>query len=160
MGSTTNPNPGALDLNAEVPLSKVEVTPAVAAEYQTIQAEQDAEDAEDDLPTGTIDFSTFLKVDMRTGTVTKAEWVPKSDKLLRLEVFFGPEIGTRVILAGIAKDYPGDAIVGLSVVAVVNLAPRKMMGQESHGMLLAAKDEAGAVLLASCPGVPDGSKLG
>jgi methionyl-tRNA synthetase len=111
-----------------------------------------------DSATGVVDFATFQKVELRTGTVTKAEWVPKSDKLLKLEVAFG-QLGLRTILAGIAKDYPGEAIIGRSVVAVFNLSPRKMMGFESHGMLLAAKGADGSVVLASCPGVPDGSRL-
>ncbi len=108
---------------------------------------------------GLIDFSTFLKIDLRTGTVTKAERVPKSDKLLRLEVDFG-DVGARVILAGIAQSYSAEVIVGQPVVAVVNLPARKMMGQKSNGMLLAAESGEGKVVLVQCPGVPNGSKLG
>lgn len=106
-----------------------------------------------------IEFGTFGAVEMRVGTITKAEKVEKSEKLLRLEVFFG-EHGTRVIMAGIAKSYEAEALAGKQVVAVMNLAPRKMMSIESHGMLLAADNGSGGVVLASCPGAPDGAQLG
>jgi methionyl-tRNA synthetase len=106
-----------------------------------------------------ITFDDFLKVDIRSGTITKAEAVPKSDKLLRLEVWFGGEIGSRVIMAGIAKSYDPTTIVGLRVLAVVNLAPRKMMGVESHGMLLAGSLTEG-VALAQCNSVMDGTRIG
>lgn len=105
-------------------------------------------------------FEDFLKLDIRSGTITKSERVPKSEKLLKLEVFFGPEIGHRTILAGIAKSYDVDGIVGQRVVAIVNLAPRKMMGHESHGMLLAGQNDSGTVTLVQCFNVADGTRLG
>jgi methionyl-tRNA synthetase len=105
-------------------------------------------------------FDDFLKVDIRSGTITKSERVEKSKKLLKLEVYFGPEIGHRTILAGIAKHYDADAIVGQRVAAVVNLAPREMMGHMSHGMLLAGQGEDGTVTLVQCFSVPDGARLG
>lgn len=107
-----------------------------------------------------IQFDDFLKVDIRSGTITKSERVEKSEKLLKLEVYFGSEIGHRTILAGIAKHYDVDAIVGQRVAAVVNLAPRKMMGHMSHGMLLAGQSEDGTVTLVQCFSVPDGARLG
>jgi len=87
-----------------------------------------------------IAFEDFLKVDIRAGRIEAAERVPKSDKLLKLQVDFGP-LGKRQVLAGIGKHYDPDALVADHTVAafVVNLAPRKMMGLESHGMILAAK---------------------
>lgn len=121
--------------------------------------QDDRDEKGDDLATGVIDFATFKRVELRTGTVTAAEWVPKSDKLLKLEISFGA-LGSRTILAGIAKDYTVEGIVGQHVVAVYNLTPRKMMGLMSHGMLLAGASTDGKVILASCPGVPDGSLLG
>lgn len=107
----------------------------------------------------TITYEDFLKVELRVGTITKSERVPKSNKLLKLEVYFG-EHGTRTILAGIGKVYDPDAIVGTKIVAVMNLAPRQMMGIESHGMLLAAHGEGDHLGLATVMGVPDGAQLG
>jgi methionyl-tRNA synthetase len=109
----------------------------------------------------TITFDDFLKVDIRVGEITKSEAVPKSDKLVKLEVYFGSEIGYRTIMAGIAKSYHVEMLVGTRVLAVVNLAPRKMMGVESHGMLLAGHDPVtGTVTLATCMGVPWGERIG
>lgn len=108
---------------------------------------------------GYITFDDFVKVDIRAGTIHSAEAVPKSEKLLKLQVYFGEEIGTRTIMAGIAKSYSPENIKGLRVLAVVNLAPRKMMGVESHGMLLAGSLTEG-VELAQCLGVRDGTRIG
>lgn len=110
--------------------------------------------------TAEITYEDFTKIDMRVGMITKSERVPKSEKLLNLQVYFGEEIGTRTILAGIGKDYSPENIVGLQVVAVVNLAPRKMMGFESHGMLLATVGSAGLLALAGCNGAAPGARLG
>lgn len=160
MGCTTNPNPGG---EPEVVVNgspaEGEQKPGAPVEVSSDTPKRGTAQADDaDLATGLVDFATFMRVDLRTGTVTAAEWVPKSDKLLKLQVDCG-DLGTRTILAGIAQSYTVEAIVGQSVVAVVNLPPRKMMGQESHGMLLAAKSADGKVLLVQCPGVPNGSKL-
>lgn len=107
-----------------------------------------------------ISFDDFMKVDVRVGEIVKSEAVPKSDKLLKLDVYLG-ELGTRTIMAGIAKSYDLQGIVGQRVLVVVNLAPRKMMGVESHGMLLAGHDPAtGTITLATCPSVPPGERIG
>lgn len=97
----------------------------------------------------TISFDDFIKADIRTGMIIKAERVPKSDKLLRLEVGFGP-LGTRTIVAGIGKSFEPEALLGFEVLAVVNLEPRKVFGIESHGMILAAAKLNGALALATC----------
>lgn len=110
-----------------------------------------------------ITFDDFLKVDIRAGHILAAERVPKSDKLLKLTVNFGAEIGTRQILAGIGKDYMPESIVGLRAAFVVNLPPRKMMGLESHGMILAAPhvpEEAGHSALFLATAVEVGSRIG
>ncbi|HXB62167.1 MAG TPA: methionine--tRNA ligase subunit beta, partial [Acidobacteriaceae bacterium] len=83
-----------------------------------------------------IGIEDFLKVDLRVAQIKVAERIPKSDKLLRLEVDLGTE--TRQILAGIAEHYEPEALIGRKVIIVANLAPRKMRGLESQGMLLAA----------------------
>ena len=75
-----------------------------------------------------------------------AERVPKADKLLRLEVDLGYE--TRQILAGIAEAYTPESLIGRKVVIVANLAPRKLRGLESNGMIVAASVEGGSPVLA------------
>jgi methionyl-tRNA synthetase len=90
-------------------------------------------------------FDDFGKIDIRIGTVTAAEKMPKSDKLLKLTVNTGWE--TRIILSGIAKHYTAEEMVGKQVTFVANLAPRKMMGTESQGMILMAEDQDGKLRL-------------
>lgn len=84
----------------------------------------------------TITYDEFAKLDMRVGEILAGENVPKSNKLLRLEIDLGCE--KRQILAGIAQFYTPDQLVGRKVIVLANLAPRKLMGMESQGMLLAA----------------------
>lgn len=107
----------------------------------------------------TITIDDFGKIDLRVGTVQTAESIPKS-KMLKLSVSFGSEIGTKTVLAGIAKDFPPETLPGTQVVAVLNLPPREMKGLVSEGMLLATQNAEGKLVLASCPGAPDGAKLG
>jgi methionyl-tRNA synthetase len=87
-----------------------------------------------------------MKVELRLGLVKSADRVPKSDKLLRLLVDIG-EAEPRQILAGIGKTYEPEQLLGRRIVVIANLAPRKMMGLESHGMVLAASDENGLSVL-------------
>ncbi|MES2766241.1 MAG: methionine--tRNA ligase [Bacteroidota bacterium] len=93
----------------------------------------------------TITIDDFKKVQLRTGVVLEAEKLPKSEKLLKLIVDIGTE--KRQILAGIAKFYTPEEMVGKTVVVVVNLAPAKLMGHESQGMLLAANTAEGNLAL-------------
>jgi methionyl-tRNA synthetase len=95
----------------------------------------------------TTDYDTFWKTDLRIGMVLEAERVPKSDKLIKMKVDIGLEM--RTILGGIGKAYEPDQLVGRKVVVVANLAPRKLMGIESHGMLLCASDNASKPYLIS-----------
>ena len=88
-----------------------------------------------------IQFDDFAKIDLKTGTIVSAEKVEKADKLLKLEVDLGFEI--RTIVSGIALHFDPAAIVGKQVVVVANLAPRKMRGIESNGMILMAEDADG-----------------
>jgi methionyl-tRNA synthetase len=107
---------------------------------------------------GRITIDDFVKVDLRVGLVKVAERVPKSDKLLRLEVDIGTEV--RQVLAGIAEAYAPETLVGRKVVIVANLAPRKMRGLESNGMIVAASLEGGKpVLAAFLEDVPVGARL-
>ncbi len=106
----------------------------------------------------TISIEDFLKIEMCVGSIVSAERVPKSEKLLKLQVDFG-EAGQRQIVAGIGKNYEPEALAGQQVVAVLNLAPRKLMGVESHGMILAAHG-AESLGLMVVPGVENGVHLG
>jgi methionyl-tRNA synthetase len=92
-----------------------------------------------------ITFDDFAKLDLRIGTVIAAEAMPKSNKLLKLTIESG--VDKRTILSGIAQHYgPGD-VLGKQVMFVANLAPRKMMGLESQGMILMAEDAGGKLVL-------------
>jgi methionine--tRNA ligase beta chain len=104
-----------------------------------------------------LSFDDWSKFDIRAGRVLSVEVVPKSKKLLKLEVSFGPVIGNRTIVAGIAQAtaygkvidgvWHDSALEGAGIVAVLNLAPRALAGITSHGMLLALRlDPIGADL--------------
>ncbi len=97
----------------------------------------------------TVDADTFFKVDLRVGRVLEAERVPKSDKLIKMRVDIGVE--QRTIVGGIGKAYEPADLLDRLVVVVANLAPRKLMGIESHGMLLAASDNASKPYLIAPP---------
>ena len=105
-----------------------------------------------------ISIDDVIKVDLRVAQILVAERVPKADKLLRLEVDLGYE--KRQILAGIAQYYEPEKLVGRKIIIVANLAPRKMRGLESNGMLLAASLDDGAPVLAGfLEDVPLGARL-
>ena len=97
--------------------------------------------------TPTITIDAFTKIDLRVAQIVVAERIPKADKLLRLEVDLGPNFtpSRRQILSGIAEWYTPEELIGRRIAVIANLAPRKMRGLESHGMLLAASadDHAG-----------------
>jgi len=107
---------------------------------------------------GKISIDDFAKIELRVGLVKVAERVPKADKLLRLEIDIGTEV--RQILAGIAEAYAPETLVGRKVIIVANLAPRKLRGMESNGMIVAASLEGGKPVLASfLEDVPVGARL-
>lgn len=89
-------------------------------------------------------YDDFAKLDLRIGTILKAEKVKKADKLLQLEIDLGFE--KRTIVSGIAQHFIPEEIIGKQVVVVVNLAPRKMRGIESNGMILMAEDKEGKLI--------------
>ena len=90
--------------------------------------------------TPAITIEEFAKVEMKTGIVLAAEAIPKSSKLLKLQVDIGGE--TRQIVSGIAQFYKPEELVGKNVIVLTNLAPAKIFGVESNGMILAAGDAA------------------
>ena len=110
------------------------------------------------VPDGKIAIEDFAKVELRVGQVKVAEKVKGADKLLRLEVDLGTEV--RQVVAGIAEAYAPETLIGRKVVIVVNLAPRKLRGLESNGMIVAASPEGGKPVLASfLEDVPVGTRL-
>jgi methionyl-tRNA synthetase len=173
-GGAVSPEPSAMPKTgaAEVVASPVPELPTTAALYQgttsvvppTPQKEAGALAPEGspapiapEQPTH-IAIDDFVKVDLRVAQILVAERVPKADKLLRLEVDLGYE--KRQILAGIAQYYEPEKLIGRKIVIVANLAPRKMRGLESNGMLLAASLPDGAPVLAGfLEDVPLGARL-
>jgi methionyl-tRNA synthetase len=92
-----------------------------------------------------IQYDDFAKLDLRIGTITSAEKVEKADKLLKLQVDMGKE--TRTIVSGIAQHFKPEELVQKQVIVVANLAPRKMRGIESQGMILTAEQPDGKLIL-------------
>ena len=110
------------------------------------------------IPDGKISIDDFAKVELRVAQVKTAERVKGADKLLRIEVDLGTEV--RQLVAGIAEAYEPEALIGRKVVIVANLAPRKLRGLESNGMIVAASPEGGKPVLASfLEDVPLGTRL-
>ena len=99
-----------------------------------------------------ISIDAFMNVELRTAKVIAAEAVPKSKKLIKLQVDLGTE--QRTILAGIAEAYQPESLVGRTIVIVANLKPAKLMGIESNGMVLAASPEGGRPVLVTVDAEP------
>jgi methionyl-tRNA synthetase len=110
------------------------------------------------VPDGKISIDDFTKIELRVALVKVAERVKGADKLLRLEVDLGTEV--RQLVAGIAEAYEPETLIGRKVVIVANLAPRKLRGLESNGMIVAASVEGGKPVLASfLEDIPIGARL-
>ncbi len=132
----------------ELLFRKIEDT-EIAAQIEKLQAGLKKDETPAATPTEkiaialkpTIEYDDFAKLDLRVGTITAAEKVAKADKLLKLEVDLGFE--KRTIVSGIALHFSPKEIIGVQVVVVANLAPRKMRGIESNGMILMAEDADG-----------------
>ena len=123
-----------------------EVVDAQIARLETIRAEREAaaKAAEAAVVTPQKEectFDDFGKMDIRTATVLEAERVPKTDKLLKLTIDTG--IDKRVIVSGIAEEYAPEDMVGKQICILANLAPRKIRGVESKGMILMARQNDG-----------------
>jgi methionyl-tRNA synthetase len=114
-------------------------SPAATADAPAATASANNQQPATNNPT-TISIDDFAKIDLRVAQIVVAERIPKADKLLRLEVDLGPSFNPsrRQILAGIAEYYAPETLIGRKVVIVANLAPRKMRGLESQGMVVAA----------------------
>lgn len=105
-----------------------------------------------------ISFPEWQKIDIRIAVVKSAERIEGSEKLLLLKVHLGSE--ERQVVAGIAQTHFPDDLIGRQIVVLTNLEPKKLMGYESQGMLLAASGEGGKpILLTTESPVPPGSKV-
>jgi len=138
------------------PAATTPAAPAGTAEAPTAAATAPANAP--GTPNSKISIDDFAKIELRVGQVKVAERVPKSDKLLRMEIDIGSEV--RQVVAGIAEAYAPETLVGRKVVIVANLAPRKLRGLESNGMIVAASLEDGKPVLAGfLEDVPVGARL-
>ena len=130
------------NLAPEIEKIRAEQAAAYAKEMGvTEQKTEETAAAEESEKVAEISFDDFLKVQLRVGEIIACEPVPKSSKLLKETVKFGDEV--RTIVSGIAKHYKPEEMVGKKVVFVTNLAPRKVCGILSEGMILGAEDENG-----------------
>ncbi|MEX0919082.1 MAG: methionine--tRNA ligase [Candidatus Paceibacterota bacterium] len=122
-----------------------------------------------------ITYEDFTNIHLVAGTVKKAERLPNSNKLLRLQVSLGDEAcptglpgrarptsspgRDRQIIAGLGLNYQPEDIIGKQVIVVENLAPKKLLGETSQGMLLAGSTEAGPVIISPESPLPDGTSI-
>ena len=128
---------------------------AIKAEAPKAEAKKEAKTAAASADEITID--DFAKIDLRVATVVAAERVPKTDKLIKLQVKIGGE--ERTIVSGIAQHYEPENLIGKNVIVIANLKSAKLRGIESRGMVLAASDAEGNLVLADAPGIASGSKV-
>ena len=128
---------------------------AIKAEAPKVEAKKEAKPAA--AAAGEITIDNFAKIDLRVATVVAAERVPKTDKLIKLQVKIGDE--ERTIVSGIAQHYEPENLIGKNVIVIANLKPVKLRGIESRGMVLAASDGEGNLVLADAPGIASGSKV-
>lgn len=109
----------------------------------------------------TISFDDFLKVDIRSGTVVRAEPFPKAKKpAFKIWVDFGPDLGIKQSSAQITVNYTTESLIGRQVAGVVNFGAKNIAGFESQFLVLGFEDEKGAIaLITPDPKVPNGKKL-
>nr|WP_299170542.1 methionine--tRNA ligase [uncultured Allomuricauda sp.] len=132
------------DKEIEAQLAKLEATKKVNEQMEKEIAQQK----------DTITFDDFTKLDMRVGTIIEAEKMPKANKLLVLKVDTG--LDTRTIVSGIAESFKPEDIVGKQVTVLINLAPRKLRGVESEGMILMTENKEGKLVFVN----PDENGVG
>jgi len=129
--------------------SRLELIDGQKAKLEELKKQQElaAKVVEPEAVKATCTFDDFVKVDFRTGTIVAAEKIKKAKKLLKLTVDLGFE--QRTVVSGIALHYAPEEVIGQQVTLVANLAPRKMMGIESQGMILMAENAAGKLVFVS-----------
>ena len=151
--------PAGHQLNqGEILFARIDIPKKLEEMQKAAEAKAAAEAAAANPPKAEIAFDDFLKVDMTVVKVLACENVKKSEKLLKFQLDDGTG-KPRQILSGIAKYYKAEELVGKTLVAVTNLAPRKMMGQESCGMLLSAEKDDKLNLIMLDDAIPAGAKL-
>lgn len=128
---------------------------AIKAEAPKDEAKKEAKPAA--AAADEISINDFTKIDLRVATIVAAERVPKTDKLIKLQVKIGDE--ERTIVSGIAQHYEPENLIGKNVIVIANLKPANLRGIESRGMVLAASDGEGNLVLADAPGIASGSKV-
>lgn len=141
----------------ETVIAATKKTAAKAIKAETPKAEAKKEAKPAAAAAGEITIDDFAKIDLRVATVVAAERVPKTDKLIKLQVKIGDE--ERTIVSGIAQHYEPENLIGKNVIVIANLKPAKLRGIESRGMVLAASDGEGNLVLADAPGIASGSKV-
>lgn len=159
--------PGTKVAKGKALFPRIDITAKTQGEVRVMTPDQQSSDPKEDPTksvasqvesgTGQISMEDFLKVQLKAAKVLSAERVPKSEKLLKLQVDLGNE--QRQIVAGIGKRYEPDQLVGRRVVIVANLKPAKLMGVESQGMILAAGDHEVGGLVTILEEVDPGTKV-
>jgi methionyl-tRNA synthetase len=151
--------PGTRVISGEILYKKVD-DDQILTQIQNLEAASSASRPQVEKPYADVvseaTFEEFQKLDLRTGLVLSAENVPKSKKLLKLNVDLGFEI--RQVMSGIAEYFSPEQIINKKVVVVANLKPRKIMGEESKGMILMANNRDGSLSLVESDGEP-GSQI-
>lgn len=141
----------------ETVIAATKKSAAKPVKAETVKAEAKKEVKSAPAADDEITIEDFAKIDLRVATIISAERVPKTDKLVKLQVKIGDE--ERTIVSGIAQHYEAEDLVGRNVIVIANLKPAKLRGIESRGMLLAASDGEGNLVLADAPGIASGSKV-
>ena len=147
LGSTDIIAAGTEIGKAELLFEKIEddVIEAQIKRLENIKKQNEIDNFEPAPVAENIDFEKFMKLDIRVGKVVECAKVPKADKLLQFKIDDG--MGGRTIVSGIAKHYNPEDLVGKEVCFVANLAPRKLKGIESQGMILSAEDAGGRLVV-------------
>ncbi len=136
-------------INDRKDTSRLEIVNRQREKLEAIKAMEEAKAPKFQAIKPEIVYDDFTKLDLRTGVILEAEKVPKADKLLKLTIDLGLE--KRTVVSGIAEHYKPEEIIGQRVVLVANLAPRKLKGIESQGMILMAENGDGKLTFVSPP---------
>lgn len=146
-------------LEAQPLFPRIDIKKAKRVIVMHTESQKPQEDQQKKEEDGLIEIQDFSKVQLHVGKVVEAQALPKSKKLIQLKVDLGEALGTRQIVAGISQHYTPDQLAGRRVIVVTNLKPARLMGVESHGMLLAAKSGDDLRLLTVDEIIVPGSKI-
>lgn len=106
-----------------------------------------------------ISYDEFAKIEFRVGEIVEAKEIENSEKLIRMVVDFGDEFGQKIVFSGIRKWYSPEELLNKKTVFIVNMIPKKIMGEESQAMIFAGQDEKGVSLLFADKDLVNGSKV-